>query len=107
MIAQTKVERFAKLFKSEADLRLALIGLLERMPSTTNIQHTHGSDELGKDIVFDVTSAFAQKTTVACVVKNSKISGSVNSGEGARTVYLQADQCLDSPYFDISGVEKK
>lgn len=106
MATRTKLERFAKLFPDEAALRLALIGLLERMPNTSNIHHTHGSNELGKDIVFDIISAFAQKSTIACVAKNTKITGSVASNDGARTVYLQAEQCFDSSYLDISGIKK-
>jgi hypothetical protein len=106
LATKTKLERFAKLFPDEAALRLAVIGLLERMPNTSNIHHTHGTGELGKDIVFDIVSAFAQKNTIACVAKSSKITGSVSSNEGARTVYFQAEQCFDSPYVDIGGQRK-
>jgi len=76
------------------------------MPNTSSIHHTHSPGELGKDIVFDIVSAFAQKNTIACVAKNSKITGSVASNDGARTVYLQTEQCFDSPYIDISGQKK-
>ena len=80
---------------------------IERMPNTSNIRHLHGPDELGKDIVFDLTSAFDQVEAIACVVKNEKISGSASSNSGARTVYHQAEQALDISFPDTSGSDRR
>jgi hypothetical protein len=41
----------------------------------------------------------------ACVVKNVKITGDAGRSEGARTVFLQAQQCFDTPHVDASGQE--
>jgi hypothetical protein len=97
MTQQTKLERFISSFKDEAELRRAVVGLLERMPHTKNVRLTHGALEHGKDIVFDWIGPFDQRQLVACVVKNEKISGSADSEQGARTVYIQAEEALDTP----------
>jgi hypothetical protein len=102
---ETKLEQFSSCFKDEKDLRLALIALLERLPNTSRVRHLHGTTERGKDIVFTSGGAFATEEIVACVVKNSPISGSVQSDTGARTVYLQAEQCLDTPFLSSKGEE--
>src|SRR5260370_16205572 len=87
--AETKLEQFSSCFKTEADLRLALIALLEKLPNTRGVRHTHGTGEKGKDIVFISGGAFGTEELVACVVKNSPITGSAHSDDGARTVFHQ------------------
>lgn len=94
---ETKLDRFVGSFKSEADLRRAILGLLERMPNAKNVRLTHGTAETGKDIVFHFQGPFAQLQVVACVIKNQKITGSADSDDGARAVYHQAEQSLDTP----------
>ena len=49
--SETKLGQFSSCFKTEADLRLALIALLEKLPNTWGVKHTHGTLEKGKDIV--------------------------------------------------------
>jgi hypothetical protein len=107
MHSTSKFEQFSNSFESEAALRLALIALIERMPNTSNIRHLHGPNELGKDIVFDLRGAFDQVDTVACVVKNEKITGSASSNSGARTVYNQAEQALSIPFPDTKGIDQR
>src|ERR1700760_697626 len=103
----TKLEQFIGIFKSEADLRVAVIGLLEHMPNTGNVRHTHGAQETGKDIVFDWTGPFGRKQLVSCVIKNTKISGAVESSNGARAVYIQAEQSLDTSIPDTQGIDQR
>lgn len=100
---ETKLQQFSSCFKNEADLRLALIALLEKLPNTWGVNHTHGNLERGKDIIFRSNGPFATEELVACVVKNTPISGSVDSDEGARTIYNQAEQVLDTPILNNRG----
>jgi hypothetical protein len=39
----------------------------------------------------------------ACVVKNDKLLGSADSDVGARTVFTQAEQALDTPFINARG----
>jgi len=103
---ETKLEQFSLCFKNESDLRLALIGLLEKLPNTWDVKHTHGAGERGKDIVFRSNGPFASEDLVACIVKNTPITGSVDSDDGARTVYHQAEQSLDTPLLNAQGKEE-
>jgi hypothetical protein len=103
----TKIQQFTDSFKDEAALRHALIALLERMPGVSNVRHTHGTDERGKDIVFDSSGPFGQTFLIACVVKNDKITGSASSSSGARTVYNQAEQALGLKFTDTRGMEQQ
>ncbi len=103
---ETRLEQFSNCFKDEKDLRLALIALLERLPNTSRVRHLHGTSERGKDIVFTTSGAFGTTEVVACVVKNAAITGGVQADTGARTVYIQAEQCLDTPFLESDGKEK-
>jgi hypothetical protein len=102
MAGSTKLDRFISSFRHEAELRVAILGLLEKLPNTTNVRLTHGSQEHGKDIVFHSTGAFEQRQLVACVVKNDKITGSADKDQGARAVYTQAEQALDTPVANVA-----
>lgn len=44
--------RFQHLFDNEAVLQSVLVQLLRRIPGIEGVQLTHGTQELGKDIVF-------------------------------------------------------
>ncbi len=103
---ETRLEQFSNCFKDEKDLRLALIALLERLPNTSRVRHLHGTSERGKDIVFTTSGAFGTTEIVACVVKNAPITGGVQADMGARTVYIQAEQCLDTPFLESDGTKK-
>jgi hypothetical protein len=103
---ETKLDQFSSCFKTEADLRLALIALLEKLPNTRGVRHTHGTGEKGKDIVFVSGGPFASEDLIACVVKNSPITGSADSDDGARTVFHQAEQSLDTPILNSKGEEE-
>jgi len=94
------LSRFAKAFSSEKQLRANLVTLLSKLPGMTDVQEIHGSEEHGKDIVFYATGPLGERMLCAAVVKNSKISGSVDSNSGARTVLLQVEQALDTPYVN-------
>jgi hypothetical protein len=108
MTLKTRLDKFISSFKNEDELRRAVVALLEQMPNTSNVRLTHGRDERGKDVVFYSPGPFAQRELVACVIKNSKIEGSVQSDEGARTVLLQAEQALDTTIARTAdGVEER
>jgi hypothetical protein len=79
----TELERFEHLFVNEDELRKAIVGLLWKMPGVSGVHLTHGTQELGKDIVFYAPGPLEDRRAYACVVKNSRISGSVDSKQGA------------------------
>ncbi len=88
-------------------LQQALAKLLSKIPNHSGVQILQGSAELGKDIIFYTPSAFDQKDLNACVVKNTKITGNASTPTGARTVFNQAQQALDTPLVDENGREQK
>ncbi len=101
------VQEFAETFPTEAVLHQALAKLLSKIPGHSGVQILQGSQELGKDIIFYTSGAFGQKDLNACVVKNTKITGSASSSHGSRTVFNQAQQALDSPVIDENGNPQK
>ena len=103
----TTVQEFAGIFPNETVLQQALAKLLSKIPGHSGVQILQGSQELGKDIIFYTPAAFGQRDLNACVVKNSKITGSASSSAGARTVFNQAQQVLDTPITDENGNPQK
>jgi len=101
------VETFAAAFPSEAELRGAVADLLAQLPTAVDVRITHGAQEYGKDIVFRSRGGMLESLVCACVIKNSKISGSVDSNQGAMTVLHQAKQCLTHPYLNSRGEEER
>ena len=100
------LRRFAEAFASEEDLRAAFVTLLTKMPGISEPHQTHGAHEHGKDIVFYSEGGLGDRRLNACVVKSKKIVGSVDSNRGARTILIQAEQALDSPYIGSSGEDQ-
>jgi len=98
----TELERFAASFADEDHLRKAVIVLLERMPHVGAVRDTHGNSEIGKDIVFETEGPFGETSLHACVLKNVPITGVVSSALGAREVYFQVEQSLDTPIPRVS-----
>src|SRR5262249_27222235 len=96
------VEALQHSFKSELQLQRIIAKLLSRMPHTSNVQILQGPQEKGKDLIF-FTPGLTGPVLNACVVKNSKISGKVSSSQGARTVFHQAEQALDTNHVDENG----
>jgi hypothetical protein len=90
-------------FSSEALLQQAVAGLFQRVPDVSDVQILQGPTEDGKDVVFVSTGPLGERMPCACVIKNTRIDGSVAKSSGARTVLFQAQQCLDSPYVDKAG----
>jgi hypothetical protein len=103
----TTVQEFANTFPSEAVLQQALAKLFSKIPGHSGVQILQGSQEIGKDIIFYTPGALGQKDLNACVVKNTKITGSASSTSGARTVFNQAQQALDTPNVDENGKQEK
>ena len=103
----TTVQEFADTFPNETVLQQALAKLLTKIPGHSGVQILQGSQELGKDIIFYTPAAFGKRDLNACVVKNTKITGSASSSTGARTVFNQAQQVLDTPVLDENGNPQK
>jgi hypothetical protein len=77
-------------FSSERVLLQAIAGLLIRIPEIHGIRITHGPREAGKDLVFSIRGVFGEERPCACIVKNAKTTGSVETESGARTIFLPA-----------------
>lgn len=90
-------------FDNEDALRRAVEALLMKMPECTNVRATHGTLEQGKDIIFCSEGPMGEVLVNACVIKNEKISGSAESTSGARTVFHQVEQSLDTPILNEQG----
>jgi hypothetical protein len=101
------VAEFAETFPNELVLQQALAKLLSKIPGHSGVQILQGSREIGKDIIFYTPAPFGKRDLNACVVKNTKITGSASSTMGARTVFNQAQQALDTPNLDENGNEQK
>lgn len=103
----TTVHEFAETFPNESVLQQALAKLLTKIPGHSGVQILQGAQEVGKDMIFYTPGAFGQKDLNACVVKNTKITGSASGTAGARTVFNQAQQALDTPLLDENGKEQR
>ena len=99
----TDLARFAEAFESEEVLRKTIETLLTKMPKVSGVQRTHGTQEYGKDIIFYGPGGLSETRLYACVVKNTAITGNVNTGGGARAVVHQAEQALDTPFVNSKG----
>jgi hypothetical protein len=103
----TTIQEFAETFPNESVLQQALAKLLGKIPGHSGVQILQGAHEVGKDIIFYTPGALGQRDLNACVVKNTKITGSASSAAGARTVFNQAQQALDTALLDENGKEQK
>lgn len=101
------LQRFTEAFKTEDELRKRIHTLLTQMPRTQGVEITHGTQEYGKDLVFYSPDGFDEWVLNACVVKNEKISGSAEDSVGARNVFHQVEQALDTPFIKSSGEEAR
>ncbi|BBO86804.1 hypothetical protein DSCO28_73700 (plasmid) [Desulfosarcina ovata subsp. sediminis] len=97
-----ELSAFSKSFKSEIQLIEALAELLRKM-GRKGVQILHGPNEHGKDIIFYSKGGFGERRLYACVVKNSKLSGQMNSDSGVRTVFHQAETAFDTPFTTPKG----
>jgi hypothetical protein len=97
------LQTFASAFPSESDLRAAIADLLPRLQNAGEVKITHGAQEYGKDIVFRTRGPLLEAVLCACVIKNCKITGAVDSNRGAMTVLNQVKQCLGHPYVNAKG----
>ena len=93
---------FANSFKSEAHLTQILVELLRRM-GREGVQNLHGQQEFGKDIIFYAPGGFHERRLYACVVKNFKLTGGMDSDRGVRTVFHQAEAAFDTPVTTPKG----
>jgi hypothetical protein len=90
--------RFARAFKSEADLWGKLAELFRRM-GRERVRITHGVQEHGRDIVFYGPGGLGT-ALYACVVKNDRITGEAGSSKSVRTVIDQAKEAFQYPYLN-------
>src|SRR5436190_5514963 len=94
-------------FSNEALLREALLGLLRRIPEVTLLEHTHGSGEKGKDLVFRLPGGPGSPIVCAAVVKNLKISGSASAKNGAPNILHQVRQALAGTTLEGDGSRRR
>jgi hypothetical protein len=94
---QDELARFARAFKSEAELQSRLATLLREM-GRERVRILHGPSEHGKDIVFHGPSGLDGQSLYACVLKNTPITGEAGSDSSARTVLHQAQEAFQYPY---------
>ncbi len=93
-------------FSSERHFIEAIAGLLVRLPwNLTGVQILHGPREAGKDIVFTMQGGFGEPILCACVVKNTRITGSVDGSASALNILHQARQAFAIPFLGESGEE--
>ena len=90
--------RFARAFKSEAELWDKLAELFRRM-GRERVRVTHGVQEHGRDIVFYGPGGLGT-ALYACVVKNDRITGEAGSTKSVRTVIDQAKEAFEYPYLN-------
>jgi len=93
---------FASSFASEAQLTDAIAELLRRM-GREGVQILHGQQEYGKDVIFYAPGGFQERRLYACVIKNIKLSGRMDSDSGTRTVFHQAETAFDTPITTAKG----
>jgi hypothetical protein len=103
----TDVQQFAAMFENEVDLQRAIASTLRKMPGVSGVEITQGTHEHGKDIIFYRPGGLGEPKLYACVVKNEKITGTVDSNRGAKTVLSQAEQAFDEPYITGDGSPEK
>ena len=102
-----QLQKFIEAFHNETVLRHALETLLTKIPNTSDVRSFHGKQEYGKDIIFYAHGGLMERRLYACVVKNTKITGSSDSSAGARTVFNQVDQALDTPCKGPKGQKER
>src|ERR1700687_6352061 len=100
-------DEFASVFPTERVLQQALARLLSKIPGHSGAQILQGPDEVGKDIIFYTQGPFGHKELNACVIKNKPITGNAQTSTGARTVFNQAQQALDTLFLDENGREQR
>lgn len=71
------------------------------------VQILHGPNELGKDIIFYSQGGFCERRLYACVIKNAKITGRMDTDSSARTVFHQAEAAFDTPFVNQKGQEER
>jgi hypothetical protein len=99
--------RFAQEFKDEACLRVALADLFSRA-GFKSVRITHGTGEVGKDIVFYQDGGLSKDVLYACVVKNERITANVASKSASQSILNQALQALNEPFTNkITGKPEK
>ena len=98
----SQLQLFAQAFPSEAHLRSAIADLLRKMRGI-EVRETHGPNEKGKDLLFYGPDGLRDRALFACVVKNEPITGSASAATGARSVFHQAEQSLDTPALNETG----
>lgn len=97
--------RFARAFRSEADLWDKLAELFRKM-GRERVRVTHGVQEHGRDIVFYGPGGLGL-ALYACVVKNDRITGEAGSTKSVRTVVDQAKEAFEYPYLNPDNGQKE
>ena len=101
--ASSDIDEFAASFRNEDELRKAIATLLTKM-GRSGVRITHGMGEKGKDIVFHGPGGMDESRIFACVVKNTPITGAVDSAHGAKNVMFQIEQAFEEPLTGTKGI---
>lgn len=75
-----------------------LMPLFDKMSLSPN--HTHGTEERGKDIVCNEENSFGLTEFIGFVAKVGRITGSTSSATGFQTVLNQVQEAFSYPYKD-------
>lgn len=78
--------------KSEKELRELLIVLFEEL-KFNEVEHTHGTTEFGKDIVFYDVDKLGKNNWIACVVKANDVNQT-----NYHDISRQVNECFKKPY---------
>jgi hypothetical protein len=105
-VLEPEVEKFAHSFLNEDILHEKLATLFSKVPNVTGVKILQGSQEYGKDLIFYEKGTCDERRLVACVVKNTKISGTVASPSGAQTVHFQVRQAIKHAYVGSKGEDE-
>lgn len=88
---------------NEAEFRTNVLIPLLRAMGFRDVEHYHGSDELGKDIVAWKETDDGTRENTAVVAKRGKINASASGDAG--TVATQVRQALGATYSDVTTGE--
>jgi len=100
-------EKLLKLSRmNEEELRESLLlPLLSRM-GFKYVMIYHGPGERGKDIVCLDTNRLGKREFMAVVAKTKDLDGNVSSSDSLQAVLNQVQQCFDTEYCDLFGMNR-
>ena len=102
-VGSPQLGAFAESFADEDELHERLAVLFSKIENLSGVKVLQGTQEHGKDLIFYEDASLGDRRLIACVVKNTKISGSASSSSGSLTIMNQVRQAISNPYTGPSG----